>query len=304
MNPSNRSFGAHMSIAGGYHLAVRAAHDAGMQTVQLFTKSNNQWRAKPLTSDDISLFRAALKETGIRNPVSHASYLINLASPDDTLWQKSIESMIVEVQRAAALGIRDVVLHPGAHMGAGEDAGLTRVAHALDAVCAATESCNVTIDLESTAGQGTCLGHRLRHLSTIREQTKSPRRVAFCLDTCHLFAAGYTMRDPVAYNGLVRDIKATIGLSRVRIWHLNDSCKACGSRVDRHAGIGLGMMGLEPFRFILNDPHFQRVPMILETPKGTENGVDLDIINLNTLRNLINPPAPAPKKRKPRRPPR
>ncbi len=280
-------FGSHMSIAGGYEKAVHAASSVGFEGVQLFTKNNNQWRAAALTDTHIRAFRDALIATGVADPVAHNSYLINLASPDDELWNKSIDAMVVEVERAQALGVYDLVAHPGAHTGAGEEAGLRRIAEGLDIIHDRTRGATVTIDLETTAGQGSCLGHRFEHLRAILDRVKEPERLGVCVDTCHIFAAGYSLGTKPEYDETIRALESAVGLHLVRVWHLNDSVKDLGSRVDRHAGIGKGKLGLEPFRFLVNDPRFQDARMILETPKGTEDGEDLDAINLRTLRGLI-----------------
>ncbi len=281
--------GAHMSMAGGYDRAVRAAAAVGFETVQLFTKNNNQWKAPPITDAQADAFRAALDETGVVDPVSHASYLINLASPDDALWEKSIDAMVVEVERCARLGIADLVVHPGAHVGAGEEAGVARVARALDRILDRTASCAVTIDLETTAGQGTCLGHRFEHLEAILGLAADGSRLGVCVDTCHIFAAGYPLHLRGLYDEALAALDRTVGLGRVRVWHLNDSLRELASRVDRHAGIGVGMMGLDPFGFLLNDPRFRGLPMILETPKGVEDGEDLDARNRRILLGLVGP---------------
>jgi deoxyribonuclease-4 len=275
-----------MSIAGGCNRAVRAAAALGCDTVQLFTKNNNQWRAAPLAEPQIAAFRAALSETGIVDPVAHTSYLINLGSSDDRVWTRSIEAMVVEVERCQALGIADLVLHPGAHTGAGEEAGLARVAKALDAVERRTRGLAVRIDLETTAGQGTALGHRFEHLGRILADVAAPERLGLCVDTCHIFAAGYSLQTRDEYDGTIDELDRAVGVGRVRVWHLNDSRRARGSRVDRHAAIGRGHLGLEPFRHVVNDPRFRLVPMILETPKGIEDGEDLDACNLRALRQL------------------
>lgn len=275
-----------MSMAGGHDRAVQAAHRLGFETVQLFTKSNNQWRARPLGDAEISAFRHALQETGIVDPVAHNSYLINLGSPDDELWQKSIEAMILEVERAEALGIGDLVAHPGAHVGSGEEAGLQRIAQALDQIHQRTRGVRVRIDLETTAGQGTCLGHRFEHLGAIINRVAEPERLGVCVDSCHVFAAGYALGTRDQYNEMIDALDRAVGLDRVRLWHLNDSKKGCGSRVDRHEGIGRGQIGLEPFGWIVNDSRFSGLPMILETPKGLEAGEDLDAIHLRSLRQL------------------
>jgi deoxyribonuclease IV len=279
-------FGAHMSMAGGHDRAVRSAHSVGFSTVQVFTKSNNQWRAAPLTDAHVSAFRSALAETGVVEPVAHASYLINLGSPDDALWEKSIASLATEVGRGEALGIGDLVIHPGAHVGSGEEAGLARIARGLDEVHRRTEGVTLRIALETTAGQGSCLGHRFEHLGRLFDLVEAPERMGVCVDTCHIFAAGYPLGTPSEYHDTMGALERAVGLARVRVLHLNDSLKGLGSRVDRHAGIGRGHLGLEPFRLLVNDPRFRTLPMILETPKGDEGGVDLDAVNLGVLRGL------------------
>jgi deoxyribonuclease-4 len=278
-----------MSIAGGCHRAVLAAHAVGFRAVQLFTKNNNQWNAPALTPEQIGAFRGALEQTGIRDLVAHTSYLINLGSPAETLWEKSIEAMIIEVRRCHQLGIPDLVVHPGAHMGAGEEAGLRRIAAALDEIERRTEGedLGVTIDLETTAGQGSSLGYRFEHLQAILGLVAHPGRLGVCVDTCHIFAAGYSLDRPKRYDGTIEQLDRAVGIDRLRVLHLNDSCRECGSRVDRHAGIGAGAMGLEPFRHLVNDRRLRRLPMILETPKGIEDGEDLDARNLSILRRLV-----------------
>lgn len=277
-----------MSIAGGHVNAALAAARVGFRTVQLFTKNNNQWNAPPLDPEGIKAFRDALETNEIVRPTAHDSYLINLASPDDTLWRKSIDALVVEVERCDALGIVDLVVHPGSHIDSGEEAGLIRIARGLDEVHDRTKKSSVFIDLESTAGQGSGLGYRLEHLGSIVDRVKRPDRLGVCLDSCHLFAAGYPLAEVDDYNKMIDDLERSVGLNRVRVWHLNDSLKALGSRVDRHAGIGLGMMGLEPFRNIVNDPRFDSIPLILETPKGVDaKGEDLDAVNFRTLRSLL-----------------
>jgi deoxyribonuclease-4 len=277
-----------MSIAGGYERAVHAAHAVKFQTVQIFTKNNNQWRASEITEEQVTIFRRALEQTEIRNPVAHTSYLINLASPDEALWMKSVDAMVVEVERCHRLGIGDLVVHPGAHMGAGEDAGISRVACALDEIHARTQGLDVIIDLETTAGQGTTLGYRFEHLQAILERAANPERLGVCGDTCHIFAAGYSLDPPERYDEVMEQLTRAAGAGRLRVWHLNDSVRECGSRVDRHAGIGLGKIGLGPFRSLVNDARFRGLPMILETPKGIEDGEDLDVRNLRILRQLLD----------------
>ncbi len=280
-------FGAHMSIAGGCERAVAAAHEVGCEALQIFTKNSNQWKATPLTADQAAAFRLAIQQTGIGHTVAHTSYLINLASPDDALWKRSIEALVVEVGRCHDLGIPDLVVHPGAHMGSGEDAGLRRIAMAIDELHRQVEDPGVLLDLETTAGQGTSLGCRFEHLQAILELVEHPDRLGVCVDTCHIFAAGYSLDGQEEYDETIRQLDGIIGINRLRVLHLNDSSRERGSRVDRHAGIGAGKIGLDAFRRIVNDLRFRHLPMILETPKGIENGEDLDTRNLKTLRQLV-----------------
>ncbi|HLQ47062.1 MAG TPA: deoxyribonuclease IV [Planctomycetaceae bacterium] len=279
--------GAHMSIAGGLHKAVEAAAALGMDAVQLFTKNNNQWAAKPLTKEDIKLFREAIERTGIQQPVAHDSYLINLASPDDALWNKSLDAFIIELQRAEALGLIGVVMHPGSYVSSDAQSGLKRIVQALDAAHRATPKFRTLTLLETTAGQGTNLGAKFEHLAWIIEHVKHPDRVAVCVDSCHIFAAGYPLTTPDEYAATISEFDRLIGLVRIRCFHLNDSKKPFGSRVDRHEHIGEGCLGLEPFRRLVNDPRFAQLPMYLETEKGQRDGRDLDAINLETLRGLL-----------------
>ena len=199
--------------------------------------------------------------------------------------------MVVEVERCARLGIGDLVVHPGAHKGEGEERRLERIARALDEVERRTAGLPVIIDLETTAGQGTCLGHRFEHIGQILALVAQPARLGVCVDSCHIFAAGYSMATAEEYHSTIKELDQAFGLERIRVWHLNDSVRERASRVDRHAAIGLGRLGLPPFRFLVNDSRFARLPMILETPKGTRDGEDLDAINLRTLRGLLETPS-------------
>jgi deoxyribonuclease IV len=277
-----------MSIAGGYYKAVEAANAAGCDCVQLFTKNNNQWRAKELTDAEAKLFQASLTELGITHPIAHDSYLINLGSPDDDLWKKSIDAMVVELLRAAKLGIPYVVAHPGAYTTTSESVGIRRIAKGLDEVHRQAKGIAAQVLLETTAGQGSNLGWRFEHLADIIDRVRDPERLGVCVDTCHVFAAGYSMATKKEYLATIRELDRTVGRKLVKAVHLNDSLKPLGSRVDRHAHIGEGQMGLEPFRHLLNDRRFAKVPMYLETPKGTTDaGENLDMMNLRTLRSLI-----------------
>ncbi len=279
--------GAHMSIAGGYYKAAQAAAELGMDTVQLFTKNNNQWRAKPITDEDVRLFQEAMSESGLQIPCAHDSYLINVASPKDELWQKSLDALVVEMERAEALGLAGVVMHPGSFVDSSEEAGLERIIKALDEAIKRTKGFAVEFWLETTAGQGTNLGHRFEHLATLIEGVKDSARLGVCVDTCHVFAAGYGLKTKKEYNATIAELDDVIGLDRVRAFHLNDSKKPQGSRVDRHDHIGEGELGLEPFRFILNDRRFAKLPMYLETKKEDRDGEAMDVVNLRTLRSLI-----------------
>jgi deoxyribonuclease IV len=275
-------FGAHMSIAGGYYKSLVAAQDHDCQAVQLFTKNNNQWAGKALTDEDIRLFRVSWQDSKLHVSLSHDSYLINLASPDETLWRRSLEAFVVEMERAEALGLNYLVMHPGAAVDGDEKAGLVRVARSLDEVHGRCPKYQVKILLETTAGQGTCLGHRFEHLAEIMHLSKNPERLGVCLDTCHVFAAGYSLAPLKEYRKTMKEFDKVVGLDRLLAFHLNDSKKPLGSRVDRHEHIGQGCLGIEPFRFLVNDKRFRKHAMILETPK--EN--DMDRVNLKTLRDL------------------
>lgn len=276
-----------MSIAGGYYKAVDAAAKVACNCVQLFTKNNNQWRAKPIAPAEAELFRTRMAELGISHPLSHDSYLINLASPDDELWKKSIDSFIVELQRAEQLGIPYVVTHPGAYTTSSEQLGIQRIVQALDESLGQTSDLSVGVLLETTAGQGSCLGCRFEQLAEMLTKAHNPDRMGVCVDTCHIFAAGYAVGTEKDYKATMRNLDKTVGVKLIKAFHLNDSAKPLGSRVDRHAHIGRGMMGTEPFRLLLADRRFRKVPMYMETPKGEEKGRNLDEINLETLRGLI-----------------
>ena len=279
--------GIHASIAGGYHKAVERAHLCGGDCIQIFTKNNAQWRAKNITRQDAKKFRQTLDELKLSHPIVHDSYLINLASPDRALWRRSVNALVAELRRAETLGIPFVVAHPGAYTTSSEDQGLRQIGRALDEIHRRTGRIEAQCLLETTAGQGTSLGWRFEQLAEILDGVRQPDRLGICFDTCHVFAAGYPLGTEKEYRSTMRALGRTVGLKRIKAFHLNDSRRALGSRVDRHAHIGRGRMGPEPFRRLLNDRRFRKVPMYLETPKGKEKGVDLDAINLKTLRGLI-----------------
>ncbi len=272
-----------MSIAGGMDQAVLRARMVGCDALQVFTKNNNQWRAAPFRDGEVEAFRRRLGETGIGPVVAHDGYLINLAARNRPLWKKSLAAFIVELERCATLGIPYLVTHPGSHGGAGEVEGIQRVAEALEAALQAVPGPMVL--LEATAGQGTSLGWRFEQLAAIRSAVPSRRRIGVCLDTCHLFAAGYDFRTPAAYRALRHELDATLGPGLVRAIHMNDSKKDLGSRVDRHEHIGRGQIGAAGFRQFVRDRTWRGVPMLLETPKEPDFR-RTDRRNLAALRRL------------------
>jgi deoxyribonuclease-4 len=278
--------GAHMSIAGGVDLAPLRGQQVGCRTIQLFTKSSNQWRARPLPPEEIERFRANLQTTGIAPAAAHDSYLINLASTDPALHHKSMAAFLEELERAEALGIPYLVAHPGAHMGAGEEAGLRQVAISIRELLKRTRGYQVQAVLETTAGQGTSLGHRFEQIAAILDQIGLPERTGVCLDTCHVFAAGYDIRTPDGYASVIREFDRTVGIANLKVIHLNDSKRGLGCRVDRHEHIGKGAIGLEAFRCLVTDPCLRGLPMIIETPKDNDF-VSADSRNLRTLRRLV-----------------
>jgi deoxyribonuclease IV len=280
-------FGSHLSIAGGMQNAVLSAEKLEMDTVQVFTKNQQQWKSKPLGREAVTSWKAECSRVGWATTVSHDSYLINLASPDDKLWRASIALFIEEISRCTILGIPYLVTHPGAHLGTGEETGIRRIAAALDKVHSQIEADGVVTCLEITAGQGSSLGYKLEHLAQIIDLVKSPARLAVCLDTAHLFAAGYDFRGR-RYAKFRRQLESTIGIERVKVIHLNDSKKDLGSRVDRHEHIGLGKIGKDGFRPFVRDKAFRNIPKILETPKLKHpGGREWDAINLEILRGMM-----------------
>lgn len=278
--------GAHMSIAGGMHKAFERGRSVRCRTIQIFLKSSNQWKARTLTDADRMLFRVAREKSGISPVLAHDSYLINLASPDPDLHRKSLDAFVEEMRRANDLGVPCLILHPGAHLGAGVQAGINRVARALNRAIDRVGP-PVRLLLETTAGQGSSLGSRFEELAAILERMRKPERAGVCLDTCHIFAAGYDIRSREGYEKTLREFDRLIGVGRIQAIHVNDSLKDLGSRVDRHSHIGKGRIGLEAFRCLVNDPRFVDVPKILETPKGEDMREDRR--NLAKLRALMDP---------------
>lgn len=276
--------GAHESIAGGLHKAFDRAASVGCDALQVFVKPNRRWAVRPLTPEDVARFRTKAEETGIRPVVGHASYLLNLASPDRALWERSRDTLVIELRRCDALGVAWLVLHPGSHVGQGEEAGLARVAQAIGEVHAAAPGVRTRILLETTAGQGTSLGHRFEQLAWLADRTPQGERLGVCLDTCHVFAAGYELRTPEGYAATMEAFDRIVGVKRLCALHLNDSKGALGSRLDRHEHIGQGRIGRDGFRYLLNDARLEGLPGLLETPKGDDLQEDRE--NLALLRSL------------------
>ncbi len=283
-----------MSIAGGLPRAVDRAQASRCETLQIFTKSAGQWRARPLPSEEIARFRARVDETGIHPIVAHNSYLINVAAAAPALRAQSIAALGEELDRAEALGLDGLVMHPGSYTRGTEAEGLALIAQALRELLRARPRARTKVLLEHTAGQGTNLGHRFEQLAAIIDRLGGSPRVGVCLDTCHLLSAGYDITSKAGYETTFRDFDRIVGVDRIAVFHLNDSKKPCGSRVDRHEHIGKGCLGLEPFRLLLNDPRFARLPMLLETPKldtpesRRRSDIDpWDARNLRTLRKLM-----------------
>ncbi len=284
--------GAHMSIAGGLHKAVERIASIDGQALQVFTRNQRQWKAAPVTDEEAEAFRLAVANWGFAHVASHDSYLINLASPDPEVAAKSRKALADELVRCARLGIPMVVLHPGAHLGAGVAAGIAALTDNLDAAMEEAGAVDqgsgaVRVLLENTAGQGSGLGSSFEELAEVMARSRHAQRLAVCLDTCHAFAAGCDLRTDEGYAATFETFDRTIGLERLRLFHLNDAKTDRGSRVDRHEHIGKGRLGLEPFRRLLNDPRFAGLPMVIETPKDEGERLELDRMNLKTLRELI-----------------
>ncbi len=303
--------GSHVSTQGGYAKAVGRAVAVGCDCLQIFvsppgrwmvtqqpaaeakpvhskTKNNNQWRAKALTEKDVSAWLDAMSGSTLTHPIAHASYLINMASPKDDLFQKSIDALVVELERGNQLQLEGLVVHPGAFTESSEEEGINRI---IDAACEAlgrVEQGTCRLLLENTAGQGSCLGYTFEQLARMLDGIDGGDRVGICLDTCHAFAAGYELNTKRGFQAMRKEMDDLLPKKSIRALHLNDSKKPLGSRVDRHEHIGRGEIGLDGFRFVLHDSVLNQLPGYLETEKGTdeESGEDWDVINLRTLRGL------------------
>jgi len=277
--------GAHMSIAGGFHLALERGESIGCTAIQIFTKSNRQWAARKLTNQDLNTFEAARKQSPIKSIIAHATYLINIGSPNKDTCKKSMKALALELQRCDQLGILYLVLHPGSHLGTGEEECLQRIADNLNDVFDKTPG-KTTILLETMAGQGSSVCYTFEHIAEILSQSAFKKRLGVCFDTCHAFVAGYDFRTKKTYEDMWKEFDKIIGLKKLKAIHINDSKKELGSHVDRHEDIGKGTLGLEPFKFLFNDERFFDIPKILETPK---DDLKNDLKNIETIKKLISP---------------
>ena len=278
-------FGAHESISGGVFNAIERGQTATCDTIQMFNKSNSQWRAKKIEQTELDKYFEKIKETGVTVATSHSSYLINIASPVKELNEKSFKALKEEMERCEMLKIPNLVMHPGSHVGTGEEPGIKRIIKNLNKLFKELKNNNVCLLLETTAGQGSNLGYTFEQIGEMIDGVKVQDHIGVCLDTCHIFAAGYPIGDPKEYKKTMKKFDDIIGLDKLKIIHMNDSKKEFGSRRDRHEHIGKGHIGIEAFRNIVNDKRLKNVPMILETPKEEE--LKEDIENLKVLRSLV-----------------
>jgi len=277
--------GAHMSIGGGVHMAIERACSIKCRAMQMFVKNNMQWFARLLTRDEIRAFLEHRQRSELLSIFAHANYLINLAATNPQFHANSLRALSEELTRADQLKLPFLVLHPGAHLGAGEEAGLKKIVASIDKVLRKLPKLKTRIALETTAGQGSCLGHTFKQIAFIFDNVREPQRLCVCLDTAHVFAAGYDIGSEAAIKKTFRELDRTIGLERLVAIHVNDSKTVRGSRVDRHEHIGKGKIGLDAFRFIMRDRRFRDIPKVLETPKGKDLREDVE--NLKTLRGLL-----------------
>ncbi len=276
----DRRFGAHMPTTGGLHHAFAAGEAVGCDVIQIFTKNPQQWRARSLTDDQITRFHAAARDSAVRCLAAHDTYLINPAAADADLLEKSRAALADELERSSVLGIPNVVMHLGAAGAAPEEEALQRLAESVAVVLERTPNATSRLLLETTAGQGSCLGYRFEHLARVLEFAAAPERLGVCFDTCHVFVAGYDLRDEESYAATMAEFDARVGLRHVRLVHANDAKRACGSRVDRHDHVGKGEIGTTAFRLLLNDGRLKEASVVLETPKEGE----MDPVNLAALR--------------------
>lgn len=282
----NHLIGAHTSTSGGVAKAVELADSLGFTAMQIFSKNNTRWMQRPFKESEIYEFKTKLKESNIKFVCVHDSYLINLCATNPEIKNKSDNAFADELERCEQLEIKFLNFHPGAHCGAGEEEGIKLIAEALNIAHQKTKGFKVSSMLEATAGQGSALGYRFEQLRKIIDLVDEKDRMSVCIDTAHIFAAGYDIRTPEVYNKTMKEFDDIVGFERLKCFHMNDSKKQLGSRVDRHDHIGQGLIGLEGFRNIMNDKRFEHVPKILETPKGKEHLEDVE--NIKVLKSLIN----------------
>lgn len=293
--------GAHVSVAGGLENGPANGVAIGCEAIQIFSKNQRQWNAKPITEEQAQLYRDAYRDSRLGGQVVHGSYLINLGQPDEKLWKNAVQAFVDEIQRCDQLGIPGLVFHPGAHMGLGDARGVERIAQAVGKALDATSGAKVDLLFEVMAGQGTVVGYKLEHVRDVMRAVGSSKRFGTCFDTCHLHAAGYDMTtkrlfdgtDHVGYDAVMKEAHHLIGLDRVRAFHLNDSKGPLGCRVDRHERIGAGTMGLAPFWHVVNDARFKDTVAVLETPPGDDLHYARDLFVLKGLRNYKEAPSKA-----------
>jgi deoxyribonuclease-4 len=277
--------GTHVSTAGGFCKALDRAESIGCTAMQVFVKGNTRWAFPAPKTEDVAKYRERISKSGVQSVIAHSIYLVNLCSNNPEFLRKSIEDMVDEIQRCELLGIEGLVMHPGAHCGAGVEFGIEQVAKALDTIFEQTPDAKCRVLLETTAGQGSSVGGQFEHVAEIMKQVRNQKRLGVCLDTCHVFAAGYEIRNPESYGAMWKQFDKVIGMKKLRAIHLNDSKKGLGSKLDRHEHIGKGELGLEPFRFIMNDPALRGIPMVLETDKDPD--MKQDVENLEVLKSLL-----------------
>jgi deoxyribonuclease-4 len=276
--------GAHVPTKGGLHNAFKYGEEQGCNTIQIFTKNPNRWKVEALDAEQIDKFKKSSRASKLFPLVAHDGYLINLASPNKELLEKSLEAFWDEIYRAEQLGIQFLVTHMGSHTGIGEETALKCLINSLNLIGKSLKNFQLKILLETTAGQGTSIGYKFEHLSYVLQNISEPEKFGICLDTCHLFAAGYDIRTESEYSKTIGEFDKIVGIDKIKMFHLNDSKKELGSRVDRHEHIGNGAIGLEGFRLIVNDPRFFDRPMIIETPQSETMNTE----NLKLLRSLVN----------------
>ncbi|MBI2930257.1 MAG: deoxyribonuclease IV [Planctomycetes bacterium] len=275
--------GAHLSIAGGLHLACARGQELGCEVIQIFTRNQQQWRTKPLSDDEVMTFKQACRRHRIRLAFAHDSYLVNLCAPDGDIRERSLSAFVEEMERCERLGLAFLVTHPGSPGVTGEREGIRAMIASLDEALKRTGGLRTRVLLETSAGQGACVGHRFEQMREMIEGVREPERLGVCFDTCHVFAAGYDLRTRAAYDATLDEFDRLIGVKRIEAFHVNDSKRELGSRVDRHEHIGKGHLGIEAFRCLMRDRRFARIPKVIETPKED----DMDARNLSLLRDLI-----------------